>query len=324
MSQVPMSRSGVVALIVTYNRKNLLEEALDAVLLQDAPLKEIIVIDNASNDGTCELFSPGSPYDLPIVEYRQMSVNLGGAGGFKEGIKAARESDCAWVWLMDDDCIVEPGTLSGLLRASEEVKGASFFASSVFGPKGEPMNVPGVDTRNSANGYADWYRELSKGLVQIRNATFVSLLISLDAVEEVGLPIGSFFIWGDDTEYTMRLTEFYGPAYLVGDSRVLHKRANVKSLDIRNEDNPTRIKNYRRYYKNNLIVLRYHGQRGQAPLRVFKNLLLSIDLLLRSRGKWTVRKARAGAVFFGSWDFVRHAYDIEDLGELLASEKGNK
>ena len=90
-------------------------------------------------------------------------------------------------------------------------------------------------------------------MIKIKSATFVSLLINTDAVKSVGLPLDWYFIWGDDTEYTLRLTRYYGPAYFTAQSRVLHKRFNVKNLSIRNEQNKNRIKMYFYFYRNMLI-----------------------------------------------------------------------
>lgn len=160
----------VAALVVTYNRKALLVECLDAILAQEFKPASIVVVDNASTDGTDVLFAEGGEFaSVSGLHYFQMPENLGGAGGFKEGIKRCMEVGCDWIWLMDDDCIAKSDTLSELvaaLPAAGKLGGeVSFLASSVYGPAGEPMNVPVIDTRATANGYADWYAGLADGLV---------------------------------------------------------------------------------------------------------------------------------------------------------------
>lgn len=312
-----MTGADVAALVVTYNRKALLGECLRAILAQDHSVKKLVVIDNASTDGTEALFAPGGEFDLPMIDYRCMQDNLGGAGGFKEGLSAARDSACDWVWLMDDDCIARPDTLSKLVEASRIPGGmVSFLASSVFGPEGEPMNVPAVDDSLSSNGYPDWYRDLGEGLLKIKRATFVSLLINMDAVKQIGLPIASYFIWGDDTEYTSRLTRFYGPAYMVGTSKILHKRKNAKSLDIQNESDPKRLRNFRFHTRNNLIYFKIYE--GKSTLRaVFPVLKHAMYCLVKGDGGFKARSARFNALVSGVSDFVFHRYDLEDLGELL-------
>lgn len=319
----------VAALVVTYNRRTLLQECLSALMAQEYPLTKVIVIDNASTDGTEDLFATGGAYaDGSIIDYHRMANNLGGAGGFKEGLHIASESGCDWVWLMDDDCISYPDTLSTLVDSAEKVlcggQIPSFLASCVYGPKSEFMNVPSVDVRPTSNGYADWYRELSSGMVQIESATFVSLLINGNAIDKLGLPIGSFFIWGDDTEYTTRLTHNFGPAYLVGSSRVLHKRSNAKSLSILNENNPERIANFHFLYRNNLVVRRFHYGRSAATKLLLRDVRMAFKCLRMGEGGGAARRARFAAIMSGVFEYTRGKYDLEDLGGVLATSRQNR
>lgn len=313
----------VTALVVTYNRKDLLVECLNAIKTQTVPVDRIVVIDNASTDGTPAYFDEsGAFYGDSFIDYRRMTSNLGGAGGFNVGLSAAHDEGCDWVWLMDDDCIPYPETLQELLRGAEiaaedDGREPSFMASSVYGPQGEPMNVPTVDRRPSGNGYADWYTNVQNGLVKIESATFVSLLINDKAIEKLGLPVASFFIWGDDSEYTTRLTHHFGPAYLVGSSRVLHKRANAKSLDIQNENDPKRIANFHNLYRNNLIVSRYHHGKKASTKAVIGNLLISAKCLAKGDGGFAARRARCGAILSGTFEYLGHKYDLEDLGRIV-------
>lgn len=312
----------VAALVVTYNRKALLVECLASLMNQEHPPTSVVVIDNASTDGTDTLFSDEGEYsEVPTLRYYRMKENLGGAGGFKEGIRRCMEAGCDWIWLMDDDCITKPDTLSELLASvpiAEKYGGEpSFLASSVLGPAGEPMNVPIVDVRPTKNGYADWYFALEDGLVEIESATFVSLLINARAVGKLGLPIANFFIWGDDTEYTTRLTHNYGPAYLVGKSAVLHKRANAKSLSILNEEDPARIANFHRLYRNNLIVRRYHYGKGQAAKLMLLDLRDAAKCLFSGGGGGKARLARSKAILTGVSEYLLGQYELEDLEEVV-------
>ena len=117
----------VCAVVVTYNRKNLLIECLEAIRKQTRPVDAIYIIDNASTDGTPELLlEKGYIKELPPtnltgpwektfeiknltdgkpikLHYVRMHENTGGAGGFHEGVKRAYERKYDWLWLMDDD-----------------------------------------------------------------------------------------------------------------------------------------------------------------------------------------------------------------------------
>jgi rhamnopyranosyl-N-acetylglucosaminyl-diphospho-decaprenol beta-1,3/1,4-galactofuranosyltransferase len=132
----------VCAVVVTYNRKNLLLECLEALRKQTRPIQSIYLIDNASTDGTPELLlEKGYIKELPpkdlaepwekefkiknltdgkIIKlyYVRMPKNTGGAGGFHEGVKRAYERGYDWLWLMDDDVEPEKNALETLLKYS--------------------------------------------------------------------------------------------------------------------------------------------------------------------------------------------------------------
>ncbi len=270
----------IVALVVTYNRKELLEECINALLKQTDNLNSIVIVDNNSNDGTSELVNKYADRYKEII-YIKLKENLGGAGGFSQGIKYINENlNFDWLWLMDDDTIPYPDSLKNLLHdvqfLNKKEEKVSFLASSVFGPDNEPMNVPTVSKKIHPNGYCDWYRYLKEGIVEIQEATFVSLLINKEALEQVGYPIADYFIWGDDTEYTNRLTSSFGPAFFSGKSEVLHKRFNAMALSIKTEKNKNRIEMYKYLYRNNL----WNMKKYEGKSAYFKRIIIYVKDIL--------------------------------------------
>lgn len=331
---------------MTYNRKDLLRECLKALLSQTRQPDEILVINNASTDGTEELFAAGAEFARPGISLVTLPENVGGAGGFCEGIEramcsktASESNDCiahgstvkfasteenesaivsgtaenkrkapGALWIMDDDTIPEEGALAGLLRAEDdlETEGVmpSFLASAVFGPSGEPMNVPVLDDSKTDNGYADWYRYLSLGCVAVKQATFVSLFLPCESVKKAGLPIAGYFIWGDDTEYTRRLVKECGPAYLCGGSRVLHKRYNIKKISIWQENDAMRVSMYFYYFRNALYNAAKYEGRGKTALRWFGYAAMSFTVFFRRGQKYRGKKFLV--IQKGCWAFLFH------------------
>lgn len=245
----------IVAVIVTYNRKYLLKECLNAILNQKFKVSKIILVDNASSDGTHEKLINEGFLSLNIIDYIFLKKNIGGAGGFNVGINAALNYNPSWVWVMDDDTIPNYDCLYEMINSLNIIDDKiSFLASSVFGTNDEPMNVPSISNKKSINGYKDWYKYLRNGIVKINNATFVSILVNTNAIKLYGLPCKEFFIWGDDIEYTQRLVKKYGNAYMIGNSIVIHKRENAKALSIFYETNINRIKLFHYFVRNNIII----------------------------------------------------------------------
>lgn len=246
-------QSKVYAVVVTYNRKEMLLQCLDAIMNQTVKVEKLVVVNNNSTDGTEELLKEKGYLDKEIIYYQKLPENIGGAGGFHEGMKTARNNNADWVWIMDDDVIPEPNCLEELLKANGEIKeDVSFLASAIRNMEGMAMNVPKI-SRQQSTKYIDWYQYLDKGMVQIVKATFVSLLINGKAIEKCGLPWAPFFIWGDDSEYTQRIIRDFGPAYMVGTSKAIHMRNSADELSIVKETNVNRVPMYFYYYRNNLI-----------------------------------------------------------------------
>ncbi len=245
--------SRVQAVVVTYNRKEVLTECLDAIFAQTVSVEKVILVDNNSTDGTEAYLQDKGYMDNPIIKYIKLPENVGGAGGFYAGMKAASEAQPDWIWIMDDDVLPEGTCLEELMKAREVIDGkVSFLASSVRGQNNEAMNVPKI-FKDQFSKYTDWYKYLNDGIVQIVKATFVSLLVNIEAVNQCGLPWAKFFIWGDDSEYTQRVIRDYGPAYMVGKSLAVHKRSGSEELSIVKEENVNRIPLYFYYYRNNFI-----------------------------------------------------------------------
>jgi GT2 family glycosyltransferase len=298
----------IAAVVVTYNRIGLFMECIDALLEQTRSLDSIIVIDNASTDGTNALFAEGEKYaNIPSIDYQRMSSNLGGAGGFYEGIKYAYHCGYDWVWIMDDDTIPTDSALQNLVDALQCIKGdVSYLASTVYGEHGELMNVPEIDLRYAETGYSEWYKFLRDGIVKIETATFVSLLINRNAIKKVGFPYKDFFIWGDDKEYTFRLTRYYAPAYFVGKSEVIHKRKVVKAISIEHETDDRRIKQFYYNYRNILVNDKEYRH---GIFSVLKRILKFDKLCLQIFfGKYQKKLKKIYVIQKGIWGYITGAY----------------
>jgi rhamnopyranosyl-N-acetylglucosaminyl-diphospho-decaprenol beta-1,3/1,4-galactofuranosyltransferase len=179
----------VASVVVTHNRCDLLAGALEAVAAQTRPPDIMLVIDNASSDGTAEMVRSR----FPAADLVTLSRNVGGAGGFAAGIARAVALGATALWLMDDDTLPRPGALAALLSVFGHHRPA-LAASRVVWTDGRdhPMNTP----RSRAFG---------PGLGRVRSASFVSVLLDADAVRSAGEPIADYFLWNDDFEYTARL-----------------------------------------------------------------------------------------------------------------------
>jgi len=191
-----------VAVIVTWNRRDLLLEALTALSAQGRPPDAVIVIDNASTDGTSAAVRGG----FPEVRLATLDANYGGAGGFAYGMALALSDGADVIWLMDDDTVPGPDALATLLAARDQLPDGppALIASRVIWTDGRahPMNTPRTKPFATA---AERRAADAVGCIPIRSASFVSILVEADDCRRRGLPQADFFLWNDDFEFTTRL-----------------------------------------------------------------------------------------------------------------------
>lgn len=248
---------GVYAVVLTYNRQSLLRQCLSAIAGQTLACDGIIVFDNGSSDGTTEMLQS----ELPAVEVIQARQNVGAAGGFNLSMQMAIAAGADRIWVMDDDVIAQPDALeqlqAGLSIVEANGKYPPFVISTAREPGGELTNVPDIDrSRNSLN-YQTWPTYLAHGLAPVTRSTFVSILIPARTFVAHGYPLASMFIWGEDSEFTLRVTKKES-GLMSGASKVTHVRAQAGQLDISTENDERRLRWHQYLVRNTIYSARLH------------------------------------------------------------------
>lgn len=276
----------IFAVVLSYKRKDLLKRCLEAISLQSRRCDGIIVVDNASHDGTEEML-----LQLPLANLKiyVLSRNTGASGGFSSGFRIAYQLGADFVWMMDDDVIPEPDALQKLTEANERLlaqnQPRSFLLSLAYTDDGLLTNVPSVDERTNAIDYGNWPALLDLGVIPVRPATYVSILVPRASLERYGLPLAPMFMWGDDTEFTLRISQ-QAPGYLVAASKVLHLRRVSGTIDIRRETDPARVALHRHFIRNEFFVARrYAGKRRMVSLLLSRTILVVRLVRLRQFAK---------------------------------------
>lgn len=249
-----MEDKKVIAIVVTYNRKELLRECINALLDQEYNNCDILIVDNASTDGTKEYIS--DELKNSRVHYVNTGKNLGGAGGFNYGMKEAFRIGCDFMWIMDDDCIVHKGSLTELLKADNQLNGEYGFLSSKVLWRDNSICTMNIQKRK----FSKWLKDFKTNMQPIAMASFVSLFIKSEIVEELGLPIKDFFIWTDDWEYTRRISRKY-KCYYVSKSIVTHKSKINEGASIATVDGD-RLERFKYMYRNDVVLYRREGIKG--------------------------------------------------------------
>ncbi|MCH4057136.1 MAG: glycosyltransferase family 2 protein [Lactobacillaceae bacterium] len=256
-------QSRVAAVVVTFNRLDFLKKCINHLLSQTILPAEILIIDNASTDDTQREITALAQQN-ELINYQRLEKNVGGAGGFNYGIKAAFTNPIIDdVWLMDDDTMPRPETLEKLLEAENKLdhKFGFLVSNARWAKNGHAalMNVPETT--------AGWNDLAENGLIGLKTGTFVSFLTSRAVVEKVGLPIKEFFIWSDDLEFSSRISKKY-PGYFVIDSLVDHDMAKNQSVQFLQENDPNRLGRYYYSFRNKLYIEHRDGHRGYLRYKI--------------------------------------------------------
>ncbi|MEJ5300925.1 MAG: glycosyltransferase [Thermodesulforhabdaceae bacterium] len=255
----------VCAVVPTYNRKELLTKCIKSILSGTVSPKNIIVVDNASTDGTKEhiesLFS--QEIEQGKIIYVRLEENMGGAGGFAAGLKKGMEMDVDYFWLMDDDA--EP-TKNAL---SELIKRAALRLCLVSLPtdknKQELSWGVGIRIKNKIKTFVFLSDIPTNCVLEAPFAPLIGMFIPKSIVYAIGFPREDYFIWGDDVEYIHRMWENGYKVMYVRESIIFHP---VQKKIITNF-----------LWKKNIVLIdapdwkQYYGLRNHVHL-------------LSRRGKW--------------------------------------
>lgn len=207
----------LVAVVVTFDRRSQLQTTVTNLLATPEPwLSQLIVVDNASSDGTAEWLALQTDPRLTVL---RSDTNLGGAGGFEFGMRIATERfDPDWIVVMDDDARPGPDTLKAFHACDRSTR--DVWAAAVHYPDGRicEMNRPSINPfwnlpafmrtllGQGRNGYHIPYAAYEgTTTLPVDIASFVGLFVSRAVIRTMGYPEGWLFLYGDDVIYTLNL-----------------------------------------------------------------------------------------------------------------------
>lgn len=235
-------KENISAVVVTYNRKELLSKCICSLLNQTIKLNTIYIIDNNSTDNTEDLLlekgiitelsdnnESTNIIDETLINYIKLPENIGGAGGFYEGVKRAYDDGSQWIWIMDDDAFPTKTCLEELIpytTLEDTVALASLKVdldgNILYHHRGYFNFNHGLPIQEPIT-YEDTLQETK----EIDMVSFVGLLINRKAISEIGFPKKEFFIHADDLEYCIRLRSV-GKIRLINKSIIKHAEGSVK------------------------------------------------------------------------------------------------
>ncbi|BAL80558.1 glycosyltransferase [Caldisericum exile] len=221
----------VAAIVITYNRHELLKECLDSIL-SGTVVPDVIVVDNASTDNTPDLVK-----NYP-VKYVRLENNLGPAGGAEAGQRYAYENKYDFVWMLDDDVVVSKDALYELLHYYDLLVrqfNKIFLSSVTYGDKEFKKPFYNLLRYDFRTGLTKKIRdeEFHRDYFEYDIAPMNGLFIPREVFDIVGFFNGKLWGWYDDTEFVLRSKKVGFRGFAITKSKIYHPieyRKQVKIL----------------------------------------------------------------------------------------------
>ena len=252
--------NSICIVVVTWNRLEMLKACV-AAAEKNAATADILVVDNASTDGTGEWLTSQSG-----INVLSLTENAGGAGGFAAGMKWAYDRGYGWMWIMDDDVVPLEGALDVLAAnkcRADVIQGAKYEAD------GSECVFEGLlDPRTMRRKRIPVSAVPIEGFASCNVATFEGLFVSRRAVEAIGYPDASFFYGLDDLFYGYRASEKLRVIVvprLVRENQIDKSRANIAGRRFYSSTPQSRYYHVRNYWK----VMRYLRDTGVGSWRMY-------------------------------------------------------
>lgn len=297
-----MTEPFVITVILNTNRRKDTLTCLASLEASSYGNHKVLVLDNASSDGSVAAIRAA----FPAVEVISLEQNLGYAGNNNVGIAAALEQGADWIFVLNEDTIVDPECLAELVAAGE-----SAATIGITGPTVYHYDEPEVI--QSAGGVLDRFwvsrhlhaNERDDGqLHDLPAVDWISgcaMMVRREVVEQVGALDERFFYYWEETEWCLRARRHGWSIRHVPAARLWHKGVQRDYAP-----NPSVT-----YYntRNRFLMLARH----KAPPLVW---LVAWAGTARTLTSWTVKprwrpmQAHRDAMWQGMWDFLRRRWGM--------------
>jgi GT2 family glycosyltransferase len=317
----------VAIVIVNCNKRNYLLPLLGSLRNLDYKNCDTVVVDNASSDGSVEamkeLFS-----EIDLIEN---PVNLGAAEGGNIGMKhALNKEPYKYIWLLDDDALIERDTLTKLIKVMEGddkigICGCAFYE---YQNKNFLVDCGSFVTRNGGlRGFSGENVELQREPYEVDFVITASALIRTQALKQVDFLDERYFFDWEDIDFCITLKKYGYKVVSVPDAKVYHKPFLPGERPL----------NFYYSFRNRLLFIgKYLGswQRVSTIYSISKNMMkILIYSYLQNREedvnkiKFAIldfMKDRWGERKFKTFNDPTEGITIEEVTKTLKKSKGTR
>jgi GT2 family glycosyltransferase len=260
----PVPRPKVFAVVLNWNRTADTLACLDSLAQSTYDDLHVIVVDNGSRF-SCR---PDVEKSHPWVEVIENERNLGYSGGNNVGIRRALEGGAAYVWVLNNDTVVDPDAIARLVECAERHPHAAAAGGRV-------LRADRPDVLWMTWGRVTWRQSLIalEGQDEPDSARFdgeravewipgCSILFRADALRDVGLFDEDFFAYHEDVDWAARARERGWEIWYTGGSRIRH------AIHASSGGEEASFTGFRSYLsaRNSVLYARRHGGAAERAL----------------------------------------------------------
>lgn len=223
---------------VTYaNRFHLLDQVVEAALNEG--VQKVIIVDNNSDPESKEKLQQDKYISNDKIQVIFLDGNYGSAAGFKAGIQEAyNHSECEFIWLLDDDNLPMKGALGRLVLAYQYLGGSPNNLLVSFRDRNIAQVYHGQHIQHRANSFINFHiltwleKKIPKNFVAIKKnginfpiirsqvAPYGGFFFPKSVVNDIGFPNEKLFVYADDHEWTLRMTDAGYNIFLCSESLI--------------------------------------------------------------------------------------------------------
>ena len=291
-----VSIPSVLVVLLNWNNANETLTALDSVLKVDYPNFNVLIVDNGSVDGSVEHLKKITG---PRVELIEAGENTGYTGGCNIGFRRALQSGADYVWLLNNDAVTEPSTLSSLVAWAEEDPHIGLVTPRIASLDEVPhLTFAGgvlaveeglYDETNDPEQARRW-AEMHPGKALVIGT---AMLVRMELVRRIGMLDESFFAYYEDIDFNAR-------SIAAGFRNVVDERTTIRHREKNRNTNPAAIQPHYWYYmaRNEPRFWRKHlGLRRSLGMT-----WTSLNAFLRHRRRCRTVPGTGDAILAGLWD----------------------
>lgn len=286
-------------IIVTYNRLDLLKGCINQVLKQKY-LNKIIIIDNNSDDGTQEFLLRFKSDKKFII--CSLDENKGGSFGFYQGFKIASDhfGENEWIIAIDDDAYVEDNFIDKFEQSIKKSHSLAYSCKVIENGSIATNHRRKLVSRLFYKAINIKALEYKNDFMEVDLISFCGLIVNNGLIKKIGLPKKDYFIWYDDTEYSLRIKKVT-PIININNLILNHKVNNTNNLE-------TGL-GWKSYYgqRNRFDMIRLHYSSFALRIEIIKNYVRIFKYILKGNS--------------GSTQLLRDSYSDYKNGNFGKNDK---